>query len=423
MPRYITPDGYRKLAGELERLWKVERPRVTRSRWRTRRRSATAPRTPSTSTARSGCARSTAACISSASGSRSWRWCARRPSGTDSVYFGAWVALEGEDGESLEFRIVGADEFDPALRFISVESPMARAVLGKRVGDEVVVVRPKGTGAFTSCGCGSRGERRGSGDAMSVCAITGSASGIGAAIRRRLEKDGARVIGIDLRDAEVVADLAQPGGPRGGGRGRARALRRPARPAGGRGRRRLARAPAARWSLRSTTSARSTLLDGLLRGAARGHRSGGAGGVPRTRRRWRASTRARTCKALLAHDEAEARRIADAGRQLDPRLHRREARALAGGAAARGRVGPRGRAHQRDRAGARAHAAARGRHGRSGDGHGDPASSRCRSGAWPSPTRSPSWPRSCCGRRRACIQGSIYYIDGGSDAELRPDRF
>jgi transcription elongation factor GreB len=59
------------------------------------------------------------------------------------------VALEDEAGESLEFRVVGPDEFDPAQRFISVESPMARAVLGKREGDEAVVVRPKGTGTFT----------------------------------------------------------------------------------------------------------------------------------------------------------------------------------------------------------------------------------------------------------------------------------
>jgi transcription elongation factor GreB len=71
------------------------------------------------------------------------------PERADRVYFGAWVALEGEDGETLEFRIVGADEFDPAQRFISVESPMARAVLGKQIGDEAVVVRPKGTGTFT----------------------------------------------------------------------------------------------------------------------------------------------------------------------------------------------------------------------------------------------------------------------------------
>jgi NAD(P)-dependent dehydrogenase (short-subunit alcohol dehydrogenase family) len=47
---------------------------------------------------------------------------------------------------------------------------------------------------------------------MSTVCITGSASGIGAATRARLEADGHRVIGVDLHDAEVTADLATPGG-------------------------------------------------------------------------------------------------------------------------------------------------------------------------------------------------------------------
>lgn len=47
---------------------------------------------------------------------------------------------------------------------------------------------------------------------MRTVAMTGSASGIGAATRARLERDGARVIGCDLRDQEVVADLATPSG-------------------------------------------------------------------------------------------------------------------------------------------------------------------------------------------------------------------
>ena len=49
---------------------------------------------------------------------------------------------------------------------------------------------------------------------MGTAAITGSASGIGAAVRERLEKQGDRVIGVDLRDAEVVADLSTPEGRR-----------------------------------------------------------------------------------------------------------------------------------------------------------------------------------------------------------------
>ena len=47
---------------------------------------------------------------------------------------------------------------------------------------------------------------------MGVIAVTGSASGIGAAIRARLERDGQGVIGVDLRDAEVMADLSTPAG-------------------------------------------------------------------------------------------------------------------------------------------------------------------------------------------------------------------
>jgi len=148
MPRYITPDGYRKLAAELERLWRVERPRVTRQV-------------------------ADAAAMGDRSENAEYIYGKKRlreidgrvhflskrleelevvseaPTQTSRVFFGAWVSLEGEDGESLEFRIVGADEFDPAQRFISVESPMARAVLGKQEGEEAVVVRPKGTGTFT----------------------------------------------------------------------------------------------------------------------------------------------------------------------------------------------------------------------------------------------------------------------------------
>ena len=48
--------------------------------------------------------------------------------------------------------------------------------------------------------------------AVALAVVTGSASGIGAAIRTRLEKDGFQVIGVDLRDAEIVADLSAPDG-------------------------------------------------------------------------------------------------------------------------------------------------------------------------------------------------------------------
>ena len=55
----------------------------------------------------------------------------------DRVFFGAWVEVEREDGSQVEYRIVGADEADPARGYISLDSPMARALLKKSVDDEV----------------------------------------------------------------------------------------------------------------------------------------------------------------------------------------------------------------------------------------------------------------------------------------------
>ncbi len=60
------------------------------------------------------------------------------------IFFGAWVELEDEAGEPFHLRIVGADEFDPGENWISVDSPMARALLRKKVDDEVEVETPGG---------------------------------------------------------------------------------------------------------------------------------------------------------------------------------------------------------------------------------------------------------------------------------------
>ena len=56
---------------------------------------------------------------------------------TERVYFGAWVRLEREDGSEVEYRIVGADETHTAKDYISIDSPMARALMKKQEGDEV----------------------------------------------------------------------------------------------------------------------------------------------------------------------------------------------------------------------------------------------------------------------------------------------
>lgn len=76
----------------------------------------------------------------------------RTPADQDKVFFGAWVLLETEDGEEIEYRIVGADETDPEKRTISVDSPMARALLGRTLEDEIEVVLPDSTRKYRLAG-------------------------------------------------------------------------------------------------------------------------------------------------------------------------------------------------------------------------------------------------------------------------------
>ncbi len=72
-----------------------------------------------------------------------------RPRDTDAVYFGARVELEdAESGELSRHRIVGPDETDAAAGWISIDSPLARAMLGKRLDDEFVAELPGGQRRF-----------------------------------------------------------------------------------------------------------------------------------------------------------------------------------------------------------------------------------------------------------------------------------
>ena len=66
------------------------------------------------------------------------------PSDVSVVFFGAWVTLEDEQAQEAVYRIVGADEFDPAKGWISMDSPMATALLKKTLDDEVRVNTPNG---------------------------------------------------------------------------------------------------------------------------------------------------------------------------------------------------------------------------------------------------------------------------------------
>ncbi len=67
-----------------------------------------------------------------------------KPSRKDRVFFGATVNLVDESGLERCYRIVGADETSAARGWISVDSPMARALLGREVDDEIAVDLPEG---------------------------------------------------------------------------------------------------------------------------------------------------------------------------------------------------------------------------------------------------------------------------------------
>lgn len=144
---YITRAGWQTLDQELKFLWREERPKVTQ-------------------------AVSDAAALGDRSenaeyiyGKRRLREIDRRvrflskrlevlqivdynPQQEGKVFFGAWVEVENEEGEVNQYRIVGCDEFDPAKHWISVDSPVARALIGKSVDDEIIVQTPSGKVTF-----------------------------------------------------------------------------------------------------------------------------------------------------------------------------------------------------------------------------------------------------------------------------------
>ncbi len=145
---YITPEGARRLREEFDRLWRVERPRVTRE---------------VQAAAAHGDRSENAEYIY---GKRRLREIDARlrhlserlesvtvfepaETATDRVFFGTWVTLAGEQGDRQRFRLVGRDESDVAAGRISIESPLGRALLGRQEGDLVTVERPKGPVTFT----------------------------------------------------------------------------------------------------------------------------------------------------------------------------------------------------------------------------------------------------------------------------------
>jgi len=68
----------------------------------------------------------------------------RVPKDDSKIFFGAWVTLADEEGEERQYRIVGPDEFNVKENKISLDSPLARALVGKRLDEEIHFESPEG---------------------------------------------------------------------------------------------------------------------------------------------------------------------------------------------------------------------------------------------------------------------------------------
>lgn len=134
----VTPDGLKALKAELDYLWRIDRPEVTKKvSW--------------------------AASLGDRSENADYQYNKKRlreidrrvrylrksienlkvveysPVQEGSVFFGAWVSIENNAGETKRFRIVGYDEIFDNKDYISIDSPMARALIKKQVDDEAIV--------------------------------------------------------------------------------------------------------------------------------------------------------------------------------------------------------------------------------------------------------------------------------------------
>ena len=142
----MTRPGYERLKEELERLKRVERPAITRAIAEARAHGDLSEN------AEYHAAREkqgmTEARINDLESKVSTAEVIDPPTSGDRVTFGSTVRVEDEDGKESVYQIVGSEETDPGKGRISVMAPLARTLIGKRVGDSVVAQLPAGKKRF-----------------------------------------------------------------------------------------------------------------------------------------------------------------------------------------------------------------------------------------------------------------------------------
>jgi transcription elongation factor GreB len=146
--KYITPEGHAALTRELDDLWRVQRPAVTKSV------AEAAAQGDRSENAEYIYGKRQLAQID-----RRIRFLRKRlddihivdraPGDTNKVYFGARFTLADERGTTAEYRLVGPDETSFGSNYISMDAPLGRAVLGKPAGAEITVRTPDGERTYT----------------------------------------------------------------------------------------------------------------------------------------------------------------------------------------------------------------------------------------------------------------------------------
>jgi transcription elongation factor GreB len=141
--KYITPEGAAALRRELDELWRIKRPAVTKTV------AEAAAQGDRSENAEYIYGKKQLAEID-----RRVRYLRKRltgirvvdqkPSDTSKVYFGAWFELRDASGSAKKYRLVGPDESGFAPDYVSMDSPLGRAIIGKDVGTRIAVDTPDG---------------------------------------------------------------------------------------------------------------------------------------------------------------------------------------------------------------------------------------------------------------------------------------
>lgn len=144
----ISVEGQRKLKSELDHLWRELRPEVVKAL------AAAAAEGDRSENAEYTYRKKQLGEID-----RRVRYLSKRlpmlrvsshpPNDRQAVYFGAWIRVEDDAGKQQTVRIVGPDETDATSAAISIDSPLARSLLRKRVGDEIEADLPGGRHGYS----------------------------------------------------------------------------------------------------------------------------------------------------------------------------------------------------------------------------------------------------------------------------------